>query len=154
MSRNRQPWPRVMFSISMPLKAARSVIIRFKCTQHVVELDAAVPQAEVLVQLVQDPPGVEREPVADGGGDAAQLVQRRAQAGVWRLGLNRNASSVCSSSRSRHPLPETRAGSSFRSTSTLQQRHELGARRRSCPRRVRRTTKLRSRRSVCSARSA
>ena len=30
-SRNRQPWPRVMFSISMPLKAARSVIMRFRC---------------------------------------------------------------------------------------------------------------------------
>ena len=28
----RQPWPRVMFSISMPLNAARSVIIRFRCT--------------------------------------------------------------------------------------------------------------------------
>ena len=79
MSRKRQPWPRVMFSISMPLKAARSVIIRFRCSQRLVELHAAMALTEVLVQLIQNAPGVNRQPVPDVGCDPPQFVQRLAQ---------------------------------------------------------------------------
>ena len=56
--------------------------------QHVVELHAAVPQAEVLVELIENPPGVDRQPVADDGGDAAELVERlragRRAGSAWR----------------------------------------------------------------------
>ena len=65
----------------MPLNAARSVIIRFKMAQHIVEPDAAVPETEVLLQLVQDPPGIHRQPVPDGARDAAEVGQRVAQGG-------------------------------------------------------------------------
>ena len=79
-SRKRQPCPRVMFSISMPLNAARSVIMRFRCEQRVVELHASVSKAEVLPQLVEDPPGVDRETVADArrrSGAAPRASRRR-----------------------------------------------------------------------------
>ena len=83
--RNRQPWPRVMFSISMPLNAARSVIDAVQVDEHLLELDAALPQTHVLLQLVQDPPGIDRQPIAHGAGEPPHLVERIAEAGVRAL---------------------------------------------------------------------
>ncbi len=73
--------------------------------QDVVELDAAVPQAEVLVELIQNPPGVDRQPVADDGGDPAELVQRLPQAGV-RVLLEDEREHVLFELAQRHVLRE------------------------------------------------
>ena len=80
MSRNSHPWPRVMLSISIPLKAARSVDQPVQVHEHVVELDAPVAQTELRLQLIEDTPCVQREPVANRGRDPADLAERRAAA--------------------------------------------------------------------------
>ena len=168
--RNRQPWPRVMFSISMPLNAARSVMMRFRCDEHVLELDAALPQAHVLMQLVQDPPGVDRQPIAHGAGEAPHLVQRIAEARVRACLAMRSI--VSSSSLRSHGVRPSSSGSTLQADEHLQQRRDLPrivgriligqARRRSCAaagrcvRRVRRSARARrdSRRRGSAARSS
>ena len=82
MSRKSQPCPRVMLSISMPLKAARSVIIRFRCTRTSSNWHPAVPEPEVLLELIEDAPGVQRQPIAHHGGDPADFAKRRCAGAV------------------------------------------------------------------------
>ena len=47
--------------------------------QHIVELNAAVSETEILLELVQDPPRVDRQAIAHVCRDAAELVQRLPQ---------------------------------------------------------------------------
>ena len=78
MSRNRQPGPRVMLSIPNPLNADRSTIIWLSIVstspnwtgRHV------WTREEVLLDTVENPPAIERNPVADDRGDVPHGVER------------------------------------------------------------------------------
>jgi hypothetical protein len=45
--------------------------------EHVIQLDAPVPEMEILLQLIEDAPRVERKPIADGGGNPAHFAEVR-----------------------------------------------------------------------------
>ena len=89
MSRKRQPWPRVMLSASTPPNAASVITIRFSSTSASPARSQAHVAAQILVQLVEDAPGVARQAVADQPGDVAQLAQRVAQPGLAVFGEQR-----------------------------------------------------------------
>ena len=114
----------------MPLKAARSVIIRFRCTSASSSAAAAHVAAQVLVQLVQDAPGVDRQPVAHQPGDAAQLAERVAQAGLAALGRASTSSTcVLELARSSTLVGALRRHAAAASTSTCTSADQLAARR-------------------------
>ena len=74
--------------------------------QRIVELNASVAEAEVLPQLVEDAPRVDREAVADVRGDAPQLLERLAQARAGTLLEQRGRAARCSSVAGRHRMRE------------------------------------------------
>ena len=99
MSRNRQPWPRVMLSATRPPKAARLMTVRSRTRGARSVGDAptarhreavgtpcvaavAIPgeSGDFELEAAEDPPHVGREPVADLGRDPVQAVDRCGQA--------------------------------------------------------------------------
>ena len=78
ISRNNHPWPRH----ALHLHPAERRQIRDHAVQvheHVIQLDASMPEMEVLLKLIENAPRVVRKPIAHGGRDPAHLAEIRAQ---------------------------------------------------------------------------